>query len=109
MASARRKAASFSGAFVVFGISHAVFADSMYGGLAEYFCTFPPICLSIPGKKLFERSILFCRKFCSDAVFCVLWMSTMYFIGILMPRSFVAHQLSRRFHCSVPDVPLPAP
>ena len=53
--------------------------------------------------------MLFCRKFCSDAVFCVLWMSTMYFIGILMPRSFVAHQLSRRFHCSVPDVPLPAP
>ena len=53
--------------------------------------------------------MLFCRKFCSEAVFCVLWMSTMYFIGILMPRSFVAHQLSRRFHCSVPDVPLPAP
>jgi hypothetical protein len=38
--------------------------------------------LSIPGKKLFERSILLCRKFCSDAVFDVLWMSTMYFIGM---------------------------
>ena len=51
----------------------------------------------------------FCRKFCSDAVFCVLWMSTMYCIGILIPSAFVAHQPFRRFHCSVPDVPLPAP
>ena len=51
----------------------------------------------------------FFRKFCSDAVFAVLWMSTMYFIGIFMPKALVAHQSSRRFHCSVPDVPLPAP
>ena len=53
--------------------------------------------------------MLFCRKFCSDAVFCVLWMSTMYRIGILAPSAFVAHQSLRRFHCRVPDVPLPAP
>ena len=63
----------------------------------------------MPGKKLLLRSILFCRKFCSDAVFDVLWMSTMYFIGIFIPRAFVAHQPSRRFHWSVWDEPLPAP
>ena len=51
----------------------------------------------------------FFRKFCSDAVFWVLWMSTMYCIGIRMPSAFVAHQPARRFHWSVPDVPLPAP
>ena len=51
----------------------------------------------------------FLRKFWSDAVFCVLWMSTMYCIGIFIPSALVAHQLLRRFHCSVPDVPLPAP
>jgi hypothetical protein len=39
----------------------------------------------IPGKKLLLRSIRFCRKFCSDAVFEVLWMSTMWRIGILIP------------------------
>ena len=39
----------------------------------------------------------------------VLWMSTMYCIGILIPSALVAHQPSRRFHCSVCDVPLPAP
>ena len=51
----------------------------------------------------------FLRKFCSDAVFWVLWMSTRYCIGIFIPSAFVAHQLVRRFHCSVPEVPLPAP
>ena len=70
--------------------------------------TFPPITLSTPGKKLFERSILSCRKFCSDAVFCVLWMSTMCAIGIFIPRAFVAHQPFRRSHWRVWDEPLPA-
>ena len=63
----------------------------------------------MPGKKLLLRSILFCRKFCSDAVFDVLWMSTMYFIGIVLPSAFVAHQPVRRFHWSVCDEPLPGP
>jgi hypothetical protein len=62
----------------------------------------------MPGKKLLERSILFCRKFCRDAVFDVLWMSTTYFIGILLPRSFVAHQLVRRLYWRVCDPPAPA-
>ena len=53
--------------------------------------------------------MLFCRKFCSDAVFWVLWMSTMYCIGIRIPTALVAHQLLRLFHCNVWEVPLPAP
>src|SRR5262245_12491983 len=62
----------------------------------------------MPGKKLFERSILFCRKFCSEAVFEVLWMSTMCFIGIRFPRAFVAHQFARRLNCRVCEPPAPA-
>ena len=50
-----------------------------------------------------------CRKFCSDAVFCVLWMSTMYSIGILIPRAFVAHQPFPPVPLQGWDVPLPAP
>src|SRR3954452_9236161 len=66
--------------------------------------------LSIPGKKLLLRSILSCRKFCSDAVFCVLWMSTMYFIAGFGSRPwFEAHQPSRRLYCSVCEEPAPAP
>src|SRR5512145_2658095 len=109
IASARRKARSESGALVVLGTSHAVLAASMYGAFGKYVWIFPPICLSMPGKKLFERSILFCRKFCSDAVFVVLWMSTRYFMGIRLPSAFSAHQPLRRFHCRVCDDPLPAP
>jgi len=52
---------------------------------------------------------LFCRKFCSDAVFDVLWMSTRYLIGIVLPSAFVAHQPLRRFHWSVWDPPAPPP
>ena len=63
----------------------------------------------MPGKKLLLRSILLWRKFWSDAVFDVLWMSTMYFMGIFLPRALVAHQPSRRFHWSVWEPPLPAP
>src|SRR3990172_10474865 len=63
----------------------------------------------MPGKKLLLRSMLFWRKFWSDAVFCVLWMSTTYRIGIFIPYAFVAHQPFLRFHCNVPEVPLPAP
>ncbi len=42
-------------------------------------------------------------------MFDVLWMSTMYFIGMLLPNAFVAHQPARRFHCSVCELPAPAP
>ena len=55
------------------------------------------------------RSIRPWMKFCRDAVFDVLWMSTMCFIHIRLPSAFVAHQPSRRFHCSVCDEPLPPP
>src|SRR3954452_12067780 len=110
IASARRKLTSLSGFFVVFGTSQAVFAESMYGAFVKYVWILPPMLLSIPGKKLLLRSILSCRKFCSDAVFCVLWMSTMYFIaGFGSRRGFDAHQPSRRLYCSVWDEPAPAP
>jgi hypothetical protein len=62
----------------------------------------------MPGKKLLLRSILFCRKFWSDAVFDVLWMSTTCFIGILTPSARVAHQPSRRLYWSVCELPAPA-
>ena len=76
----------------MFGTSHAVFAESMYGAFVKYVWMLPRISLSMPGKKLLLRSILPWRKFCSDAVFDVLWMSTMCCIGIRIPSAFVAHQ-----------------
>src|SRR5688500_6654373 len=62
----------------------------------------------MPGKKLLLRSILFWRKFWSEAVCELLWMSTMCFMGIRSPSALVAHQLSRRLYWSVCELPAPA-
>ena len=51
IASARRKTRSFNGATVVFGSSHAVFAESMYGAFGKYVCTLPEsTSLLTPGR-----------------------------------------------------------
>src|SRR5450756_502420 len=88
-----RNCASLSGAFLVFGTSHAVLADSMYGAFGKYVWTYPRLTSSAtPGRKLLLRSRPPWSTMPSALLLEPLTMSTMY-VGMTGCPAAMPHQL----------------